>query len=183
MNHKIVGVGASSMAGVGDTVAGGFFKRIQTNHNNVYLNKGVGGYSTHQMIENTKDLINEKPFILIVLLGCNDVPRVNDKNPKVRNSLEVYAANLKMLFHHLKSEKNLFITSFPVDPVRTGVQVSELEKYMNTAKNTAQDAGYEIIDLYSLIKKQNKQFLADDGMHFNPDGHQYIADKILNYLG
>ncbi len=183
MPKTIVGFGASSMEGIGDTEKGGFFNRIQPalgDHH--FVNLGIGGHATRDMLQRAAEVTTYQPYDLIVLLGCNDYPRANDAYPHVRASLEEYATNLSQLLPLIKSQRSLFITSFQVDPVRSGVSAETFARYISRAHAIALDSGYEVLDLYTIVKASGRDYLAADGVHFNPQGHQLIADLVTNRL-
>jgi lysophospholipase L1-like esterase len=179
----MIGFGASSMEGADDDEGGGFFTRIQPLYPQVrFINMGVGGESTRDMLQRISQVKAHQPYDLIVLLGCNDFPRANDEFPEVRASLEEYARNLSQLLADIRGQRNILITSFPVDTRSTGVQAQLFETYIDRAKAIALVNGFEIIDLYAKVKASNLDFLSEDGMHFNSAGHQYIADLVQTAL-
>ncbi len=89
---QIIGFGASSMAGVGDS-AGGFFRRLQNaaasqQPDLTFFNLGVSGTTTADMLARADEVTVQGNHRLIVLLGCNDVPRANDAAPHRRATLD-----------------------------------------------------------------------------------------------
>lgn len=183
MSKSLIGFGASSMAGVGDSVGGGFFKRIQPHLTDYrFVNLGVGGFTTKDMLIQSNKAASFKPYDLVILLGCNDMPRKNDSKPQIRTNIEEYEQNLDKILKQLKGEKNIFITSFPIDFIKSGISTITFENYMTIAKAVATKHKFEIIDLYTIIKNSTNDFLASDGMHFNSNGHQFIAELILKNM-
>jgi hypothetical protein len=76
------------MAGVGDDERGGFIRRLQSSFTPYrFINLGVGGNTTRDMLKRCGQVEAHRPFDLIVLLGCNDLPRANDECPQVRADL------------------------------------------------------------------------------------------------
>lgn len=184
MTHTIVGFGASSMQGIGDEEQGGFFNRLLASVDQArWVNLGVGGDTTRDMLRRCHEVKAYRPYDLIVLLGCNDYPRANDAYPEVRATLEEYAANLTRLLPSIRGQRNIFITSFEVDPVRSGVSAATFERYISRARAIALDSGYEVIDLYAMLKVARLDYLAADGVHFTGHGHQVIADLVKSTLG
>lgn len=182
-SRTIIGFGASSMEGADDDEGGGFFTRIQPLFPHIrFINLGVGGETTRDMLQRKPQVEVHQPYDLIVLLGCNDFPRSDDEYPQVRASLEEYARILTQLLENIRGQRNILITSFPVDAPKTGVDAQLFELYIDRAKTIALVKGYEIIDLYSKIKASNLDFLSEDGMHFNSAGHHYIADLVQTVL-
>jgi lysophospholipase L1-like esterase len=120
---------------------------------------------------------------LVVMLGCNDVPRVNDKAPHNRTVPAEYEKNLRSLLPLIKGEHSLFVSSFPVCPDRTGVQFESLEAYMSVARSVARECGYDVWDLFTELSNGIAvRFWAADGMHFNNEGHAMIASGLLDRL-
>lgn len=183
MKKTLVGFGASSMKGIGDDTGGGFFKRIQPAFDHYrFVNLGVGGNTTRDMMERCGQVTIHQPCDLIVLLGCNDLPRANDGNSKARTSVGEYCRNLSRILTTIKGQRSIFITSFPVDPCRSGVSVESFDLYMGHAVGIAIRSGYEIVDLYALMRASPCNYLAPDGVHFNGEGHQVIADLVTAHL-
>jgi lysophospholipase L1-like esterase len=176
---KIVGFGASSMEGVGDDVGGGFFARLASAVGKYrFVNLGIGGNTTRDMLLRRSQVLRHRPYDLVVLLGCNDYPRANDEHAHMRTSLKEYKTNLCQLLLLIRGERSIFVTSYEVDPKRTGVDSGLFKRYTTAARLVAGDCGYEVIDLYSIVKKSRRNYLAADGVHFNAEGHQFIADLV-----
>ena len=177
---NILGFGASSMEGCKDS-QGGFLKRMERALNREsrqfnFVNLGIGGDTTRQMLARIDAVATHKPDCTIVLLGCNDMPRPGDTNPAHRTSLDEYAQNLQRIFPKLRSQRSIFVTSFYVKWIAEDV----FAQYMATAKQLA--TGYELWDLYEESRPLLPGFLADDFAHFNDAGHQYIAEHLLKML-
>lgn len=176
----ILGFGASSMQGTGDS-NGGFLKRLELTLNrdskkfNV-VNLGIGGDTTREMLARIGEAGNYKPSCSIVLLGCNDLPREGDRMPERRTSLHEYEQNLKVIFQKLRCERSIFLTSFYVNEIKEDLFV----QYMEAAKRLA--VGYEIWDLFQDSRSLLPGYLASDFAHFNEAGHQYICENLLKIL-
>ena len=183
MQKTIVGFGASSMEGIGDETGGGFFKRIQPAFNqHRFINLGIGGNTTRDMLQRCDQVVSYRPYDLIVLPGCNDFPRANDEDSQARTSVEEYCQNLTRILTTIKGKRSIFITSFPVDPIRSGVSAEMFDRYISRAHAIAVNSGYEIIDLYAMIRTSRREYLSSDGIHFNAQGHQAIADLLKSAL-
>lgn len=181
MAITVLGFGASSMQGVGDS-QGGFLKRLARPGITV-VNHGVGGNTTRDMMARLDGARAVKRDWSVILLGCNDMPRRDDGEPGRRTKLEEYRRNLTTIFNALRSRDNLFITSFLVrDSV--GIDPRLFADYMRVAIEEATAAGgYRIIDLYAASKDFGSRYWADDGIHFNDAGHQSICDLVLKQIG
>ena len=189
MIRTLIGFGASSMHGAKDS-QGGFFARLTKtlairSPDTRCVNLGVGGNTTREMLARADAALACTPRDMIVMLGCNDLPRDGDEHPAARTPLEEYAANLKTLLPKIKGERSLFISSFPVDAVRTGVRADVFAEYMAAAIDEAEQTGYQIWDLYAGFRAAPPTpFWHPDGLHFNDDGHAMLAEGVLGwYLG
>ncbi len=187
-SRTLLGFGASTMQGVGDTSAGGFFTRasraesMQRRYAN-FINHGIGGNTVADMLARVDKAVDAAglDYDVVVILGCNDVPRDRDGNPAVRSTPQAYAATLAQMFPRVKSPKgrSLFISSFAVSYEKTGVCTDVFSQYMDPAMKLAQQAGYEVWDLWRATEPVAPRYWATDGLHFNDAGHQYIADGVV----
>lgn len=182
MTQYLLGFGASSMQGVGDS-QGGFFRRLEQRTAGQYAvaNAGIGGNTTRDMLQRLPGLALP-PDIVIVLLGCNDLPRERDAFPKNRVPLAEYRENLVKIFSALKAPRSLFISSFLPSEKLTGVSLDTFETYMAAATDLARQAGYAIWDLFHETHHATAPLLAADGLHFNDAGHAFIADRVAEWL-
>ncbi|MES2308188.1 MAG: SGNH/GDSL hydrolase family protein [Verrucomicrobiota bacterium] len=178
----ILGFGASSMYGSNDS-QGGFLRRMelilnQNEQHFKFVNQGVRGNTTREMIARVSEAEKCNADQSIVLLGCNDMPRKNEQATSQRSSLEEYAENLEILFQRLPGQKNIFITSFYSEWVEEDL----FSQYMKIALQKAKKYRYEIWDLYHESKPFLSQYVDSDLLHFNDAGHQYISETLLKRL-
>lgn len=183
----IVGFGASSMQGIGDP-GGGFFSRLPRQAALAGLplqwkNHGIGGNTLKDMLDRAPATTALKPYDLIVILGCNDLPRTPDADPEKRSSPSEYQSRVRELLKTVRGERSLFITSFAVSREKTGVDPKLLESTMAGALAAAAALGYETWDLHSETKTDAARFWAEDGLHFNAAGHALIADRVAAWIG
>jgi lysophospholipase L1-like esterase len=168
------------MEGAGDS-RGGFFQRLQDKYSPeglVLVNEGRGGETVYQMLKRAVKLDPAREFDIVVLLGCNDVPRANDPTPEVRSEKDDYARYLASLFYYLKGRRSLFITSFLVSEPLTGISPTLFGEYAGLARSLAYSSHFDICDLYAETKENVSQYWAEDGLHFNDAGHALIAEKV-----
>src|SRR5471030_1936019 len=119
--RTILGYGASTMEGVGDP-KGGFFKRLQGMHPEIrWVNLGVGGNTTRDMVARMSACQQQAPYDIVVQLGCNDFPREREAPNPRRTTLAEYTANLNTLLGTIRGERSLFVSSLRVSPDQTGV--------------------------------------------------------------
>jgi len=183
----LVGFGASSMQGVGDS-QGGFLARVAAHCQSralpvTVINKGIGGQSSPAMLARTGELTALRPYDLVVILGCNDLPRARDRNPAARTSFDTYTDNLRRLLAALPGGgRSLFISSFAVSEKHTGIAPALFSDYLNAATDIARAQRYDIWDLFNETRAGTAPLLAADGLHFNDTGHALIASRVLDWL-
>lgn len=170
------------MQGAGDS-QGGFLKRLsihllEKQFPVEVLNHGIGGQTTRDMLARLDIVQTLAPYDLVVILGCNDMPRNNDQNTGIRTTLDEYRTNLEKILGTIKGTRSLFISSFSVSEEKTGISPSLFDTYMGAAIDLARSFQYDIWDLYGETKGKTAHLLAADGVHFNDEGHALIAEKV-----
>jgi lysophospholipase L1-like esterase len=188
LDRTILGYGASTMQGVGDS-KGGWFARITramaTTHPTwKFVNLGVGGYTTREMLKQIDRVEQYRPFTSVIILGCNDLPRDRDTHFEKRTTVDEYSRNLDAFLPKLAGPGSLFISSFPPDAVTRGVQLTTMETYLGQAMRLARKHGFKIWDLLSEMKNNPALpgYWAPDGMHFNDTGHAMLAERVTALL-
>src|SRR5687768_7296924 len=138
MTKTIIGCGASTMAGAGDNV-GGFFTRMARQRTDRRLvNFGVGGFKVKDMLAFTDGITLHRPYRSLVLLGCNDVPRVREGIEQHRTTVADYTALLDQLLAKVRGEDgSVFVSSFQPDPDRSCVPIALMDTYMAEALRLA----------------------------------------------
>src|SRR5271155_4084357 len=110
---KLIGFGASSVEGVGDS-QGGFFKRLGKKLAEVgkpyeCLNYGIGGNTTRDMLARLDRVRPHLPAKTIVLLGSNDFPRDADVEPARRVPVEEFRQNVDKILGDLGGSNSIFV--------------------------------------------------------------------------
>lgn len=186
---SIVAFGASSIQGFCDYEMGGFVSRFKLwycrpeNKRRVF-NLGIGGNTTSDMARRIKrELEERRPELVIIMLGGNDFPRRNDKNPSIRTTISTYKKNINIIFSVCKKHQILFMTSYPTAPEKTGISLETHVKYMNCAREVAQKHKAYIIDVDALLKSKVKYpFMYSDGIHFNAKGHEWLFRLLKSFF-
>ena len=174
------------MAGVGDS-GGGFMARLsrQTWTSRLrpcFHNAGIGGNTVADMLGRAPALSALRPYDLIVLLGCNDLPRAGDFAPEKRSSPDDYASRLKALLTAIRGERSLFVSSFAVSEKATGIAPALFEEYTAAATGIAASCGYEVWDLFHEIRPGDCGLLSADGLHLNDSGHALVASRLTGWV-
>jgi len=182
---KLIGFGASSMQGACDS-QGGFFKRLEhklagAGKPHTCLNFGIGGNTTRDMVARLDQVKPHLPCAAIIILGCNDLPRVGETNP-ARTSLEEYSKNLETIMRTFAGRGTIFLSSFVVDLSRVGIAPETFASYMASALAIAKSFDMQIWDLYTESLTFGGKYLHTDGIHFNDTGHEMIAERLFSMI-
>lgn len=153
--------------------------------------KGIASNRTYHVYDRlTKDCINLKPDVIIMLIGVNDAWEnyVPEQYPPLKRPMEPH---IKEIFRRIKSELDdvqiLFLLPFMIDTVEEKLSFHKtLDEYRIVLERYAAENGAEIIDLqkmfYEVQKTVQPRLLATDGIHPTNLGHKYISDEIMKHI-
>ena len=140
-------------------------------------------WTSHHAKKNIKNEVIKpySPNVIVLNFGLNDASR--DAKGRNRNKLSTYISNMKSAIK--KAQKTgaqvIVLTPIPVDyNVRAGLWTdSDLAEYASNVAGLASSMGATVIDAYTLFKNQpNYLTLLADGLHFNDQGSELIANQI-----
>lgn len=150
--------------------------------NNNYINRGIGGQTTSQMLERfTEDVVMMNPKAVVILGGINDIwskyeefdiekTKANlSEMAKIadRNGIEVILCSILPVYEFPSKES--------MKPIHHIIQLNEwIENYTNYNH-------FIFVDYYSGMvdkKKGLKKELSDDGIHPNKKGYNLMRIKI-----
>ena len=182
---RIFSFGASTAQGAKDDVGGGFIGRIGTRLEREKVghaeNFGMGGENTTQMLQRLGSLADvSKTDIAIVTLGINDVPRHPDSRPERRVELEKHKTNVHEILTFLQARCHvIYANQYPVQYEKLGLDPQTVADYRHAGVAIAKSLGVQVVDIFAKIDEALfNRFIHDDGMHFNAEGHQFIADVL-----
>ena len=149
--------------------------------------KGIASNRTYHIYDRlTRDCINLKPDVIIMLIGVNDAwenyvpeqypPLLRPMEPHIR---EVYR-RLKM---ELPDAQILYLMPFMTDAVEEKLPFhKKLDEYREILKNIALEHGALVLDMQEVFNEAQKTIapkeLAIDGIHPTNLGHKVMADAI-----
>ena len=149
--------------------------------------KGIASNRTYHVYDRlTKDCINLKPDVIIMLIGVNDAwenygpenypPLLRPMEPHIR---EIYR-RIKM---ELPDTQVLFLMPFLIDSVEEKLPFHKmLDEFRQVLKGIALENGAAVVDLQEVFYDAQKTIapkkLAVDGIHPTNLGHKVIADAI-----
>ena len=155
-----------------------------------YINRGIGGQTTPQMLIRFKpDVIDLEPDIVVILAGTNDIAgNTGPSNVKMITDNIFSMAELARA-HQIKVVLSSILPVFQYEwakeikdvPATIDSVNDELKKYVN-------DHGLVYLDYFSSMVDERKGLGGDytsDGVHPNQDGYilmSSLAEKILSKL-
>jgi lysophospholipase L1-like esterase len=146
------------------------------------INQGVPGNTVPDLLARVKNVTNENPDLVILMIGTNDT-----KYPGIFND---YQSNLSRLIDLLKKSGARVILLTPPPCLSTSlvyVYHDKLEQVCTIISNLSKKKSCELVDIHSqldsIISQPNRPMLYNsDGVHPNKDGYVVIANHILTYL-
>jgi lysophospholipase L1-like esterase len=151
--------------------------------NKGYVNRGIGGQTTPQMLVRFRaDVIDLSPRIVVILAGTNDI--AGNTGPMTVEQIEANYASLAELarahsirvvfssvtpiHNYTPRSQNMFLT-------RSSEKIHALNQWL---RNYCEQNGLIYLDYYSAMTDSHglmQQNLADDGLHPNDAGYKIMA--------
>lgn len=191
VKHRIVGIGNSIVGGFPLRRSECFLSRIRALTGYEVINKGVNGETTEDIIKRfNRDLLFHCPDIGILLTGTNDFI-FKSATP------EQAMGNIRWMVDKMKEEniRPVLLTPILTEPITAS------QHWMATANIDYREVNTQLkamgrsmlaefpeytLDLQNLFKQaiQEKQCenVYIDGLHPTAEGHQIIAELIIEYL-
>ena len=188
-------------------------KETESSQSVQIVNKGVfNDNSEHLLKRLEKDVLQEKPSIVLIGIGGNDcnfrwaeVAEAPGDTHTATVPLNLYIDNLKTLISRLREEgiTPILLTLPPLDPVRYYEYTAKLYSskvsewickvggiehwhgmYNRALKKTAEEIDVRLIDIRTAMKKAGdfSVFISDDGIHPTESGYQAIAHEVYESL-
>lgn len=149
--------------------------------NNNYLNRGIGGQTSPQMLVRfIPDVLDLNPEVVVILAGTNDI------------AANTGYATVKMIRDNIKAmtmlaeQKGIKVVLSSILPVydypwRPGLEpVSKIQELNSWLEGYARQNGYIYLDYFSSMsndKKGMKKIYSEDGVH--PNGEAYSVMEPL----
>lgn len=195
--QNIVIIGDSVAYGQEDQLKGGFAGRLREwrvnqkpEFNKVY-NLGIAGDTTFDVINRiTKELVQREPDLIIFNVGLNDCVRFEDKHNPPEIHLQQFQDNIYKIIEITKDIAEIaWIGLFPIDDHKTSPMENhkdcyyllyDVMEYENKLKGICKENRIEYIEIMSdWLKRGFSDLLAEDGLHPNEKGHEYIFEKLI----
>ncbi len=149
--------------------------------NNKYINRGINGQTTSQMILRFKpDVIELNPTVVVILAGTNDI--AGNTGP---TTLEIILENLISMCEMAKTNavKVILCSLLPANqyPWRSGIAPADKIETLNAMiQQYTTESSILYIDYYTYMvgkKKELRSLYSNDGVHPNQEGYKIM--KII----
>ncbi len=165
---------------MGNSITQGWGEQVPEFFNNPnYINRGIGGQTTPQMLLRFRqDVLNLYPKVVVILAGTNDI--AGNTGP---STLEMIENNLYSMAE-LANAHNVEVVLCSVLPVfdypwRTGLEPAEKIIELNRRiKNYANTNGFVYADYFTpMVDEKNglKKEYSNDGVHPTRVGYEIMA--------
>lgn len=194
--------GASSVYGTGDREAGGYVGRFRS----WFDERRVGG-TVYQMGipgENTDGLVQRMPFefdrrnpaLTFLHMGANDSFKPGSPDADSAVPIERFSKNIEAMVQHVNARTKLvFILQYPINeegnPHRMSANdeggyylLSVLGQYIDEMQKIAEKYSVPYINIWDhwIVDQRYKEFLEPDGLHMNPAGHEYMSQRVQDFV-
>ena len=157
---------------------------------NYYINRGIGGQTTPQMLIRFKpDAIDLKPYAIIILAGTNDIAGNTGPSTVKMITDNIFSMAELAIAYEIKVvlASILPVYQYPwVDDVLDPLSV--IDSINSKIKEYVENKGLVYLDYYSSMVDDRKGLKLDftgDGVHPNEAGYKVmsaIADEIISQV-
>lgn len=153
--------------------------------------KGIASNRTYHIYDRlTKDCIDLKPDVIIMLIGVNDAWEhyVPEDYPPLLRPIEPH---FREIYRRLKTElpntQVLYLMPFMIDAVEEKLPFhKKLDEIRELLKTIALEYGALVLDLQAAFNEAQKTIapkeLAIDGIHPTNLGHKVMADAVTTMI-
>lgn len=147
-----------------------------------YVNRGIGGQTTPQMLVRFRqDVVELQPKVVVILAGTNDI--AGNTGP---STIEMIADNIFSMSEiaHSNHIKVVISSVLPVYdyPWKPGLNpVPKIIKLNKMLKEYAVEKGHVYLDYFSIMADERNGLpanLASDGVHPNKDGYEMMSPLV-----
>jgi acetyl esterase/lipase/lysophospholipase L1-like esterase len=150
--------------------------------NRPYLNRGISGQTTPQMlIRFTQDVIDLKPKVVVILAGINDIAQ--NTGPTTKEAIMDNLAGMALLAkaHGIKVILSSVLPAYDF-PWRPGLEPAEKVVALNAMiKDFAAKNDFHYLDYYSALvdaRKGMKKEYANDEVHPTAEGYKVMEPLV-----
>lgn len=154
-------------------------------------NRGIGGDTVRHLDARwTADVLDERPDVLTVMIGINDVWRRFGQKPHEAVPEDEYRATLLRLLRAAReaSDPDLYVGSpYMIEANTADPMRAAMDRYVGIAREVAGEAGATFIDVQAAFDRvlpcSESADWAHDRIHPNQPGHAVIAVEFLRAFG
>ena len=155
------------------------------------VTKGIASNRTYHVYDRlTRDCINLKPDVLIMLIGVNDAWEnyVPEQYPPLLRPMEPHIREIyRRMRQELPNTQILYLMPFMIDSVKEKLPFHKtLDEFREVLKDVAIENNATVIDLQEVFNEAQKsiapKLLAIDGIHPTNLGHRVMAEAIEKVL-
>ena len=156
-----------------------------------FENRGVGGNTIRDLKTRWQtDVIAEKPDVLSVMIGINDVWRIIAKRNEEAVYLDEYEATYRALLIETREKTNarlILADPYVIETDRTDPFRSTMDRYIERVHALAEE--FDAVSVHTqeafdaALAAQPSSYWADDRVHPRPFGHAVIAQAFLRAVG
>jgi acyl-CoA thioesterase-1 len=177
MSIKIMLYGDSLMAGYGLTqnvnLSSVLMKKIKKNYKDIDLiNASVSGNTSKDGLERLKWSLEDKPAVLVLCLGANDMLRGIDPR--------IIKENLNEIITQVKQKNIIVVFSGMLAPESMGQNYKQY--FDNIYPELAKEHQLIFMPFFLKDVALQKEYLLNDYMHPNHEGVKVIANNLFPYI-
>lgn len=165
-------------------------KQLKKKYKNLkFFYKGIASNRTYHVYDRlTKDCIELKPDVIIMLIGVNDAWEhyVPENYPPLKRPMQPHMSEIyRRIRTELENTQLLVLLPFLIDTIEEKKPFHKiLDEYRESLGDMARENGANVVDLQAVFDSIQLEIpsvkLAVDGIHPTNLGHHYIADAVLN---
>lgn len=161
----------------------------------VVYNRGIGGFTTDDMLEHMEEMIfGTEPSVIFINIGTNDI---GSRDYSLEHLIENYERILKEIKERLRNVKVYLLAYYPVNDspevathewVRNALKTRTNENicFANQAvRKLAEKMECQYIDLNDGLTDEKgclrKEFTVE-GIHMYPNGYRIVMRNLMPYL-
>jgi lysophospholipase L1-like esterase len=164
-------------------------EHLQAHHANLgleFVNRGVGGDTTRQMLERfERDIVAHKPDWVSIAIGVNDVWRFFGDNRKDAVPLEEFERNYRSMLERLGFARLILVAPFLIEPDRDDPFRAKLDRYAVVVEALALEFNAIFVPFQAAFDASplEPSAFSHDRVHPNAAGSELLAQTFLRAIG
>ena len=151
-----------------------------------FINRGVGGDTTRNMLERfDRDILAHKPDWVSIAIGVNDVWRFFDPAPNEAVLTDEFETNYRKLLEPLQDKAGLILVSpFLIEPDRGDPFRVQIDHYGAAVKSLAPEFGALFVPFQEAFDASSLEpsAFSGDRVHPNETGSELMSQTFLRAI-